>query len=150
MSLDVYLHLPGSQCQVEPGRIFIRDDGATRAISRDEWDRRFPGREPVTMTQEEPTDLVYQANITHNLSGMADEAGLYEPLWHPEALGFTTAQQLITPLRTGLQVLQADPARFQSLNPPNGWGTYEGLVQFVAAYLAACEQYPEATVSVWV
>jgi hypothetical protein len=46
--------------------------------------------------------------------------------------------------------LQADPARFQSLNPSNGWGTYEGLVQFVTAYLAACVQFPDATVSVWV
>lgn len=30
--------------------IFVRDNGAIREISREEWDRRNPGQEPVTFT----------------------------------------------------------------------------------------------------
>ena len=40
---------------------------------------------------------VYQANITHNLTKMADAAGIYMVCWRPEELGFTKAGQLSTP-----------------------------------------------------
>ncbi len=30
----------------------------------------------------------------------------------------------------------------------NGWGTYKNFVPWVAKYLAACEEYPDADVSV--
>jgi hypothetical protein len=87
-------------------------------------------------------------NITHNLNQMASEAGLYEAMWRPDEHGLTTATQLIEPLEKGLALLESDPARFESFNPPNGWGDYAGLLRFVREYLAACKQYPEATVYV--
>ena len=150
MSLDVYLNLPGriGPAQEPRPRIFVREEGKTREISREEWDRRYPGREPVTLTSATPPERVYQDNITHNLNTMADEAGLYDALWRPEALGITKASQLLGYLRSGLQLLREEPERFRAFNPGNGWGTYEGLVAFVANYLTACEQYPEAEVSV--
>jgi hypothetical protein len=89
---------------------------------------------------------VYEANITHNLTTMAAEAGLYEVLWHPE-FG-TRARQLIEPLRAGLTKLQAQPERFTPFNAPNGWGTYAQFVPFIRQYLAACEAHPDAVVSV--
>ena len=61
----------------------------------------------------------------------------------------TKAEQLIAPLRVGLDVLRGDPKRFRQFNPENGWGDYEGLIEFVEEYLAACEMYPDADVSVW-
>jgi hypothetical protein len=146
MSLDVYLTLPGARPTGD--RIFIRENGANREISRAEWDARFPDREPVVMTSVDSAD-VYSANITGNLSKMAAEAGLYQALWEPHLFGIFTAQQLITPLRDGLALLRRDPERFKPFNPENGWGNYEGLVQFIADYLAACEQHPTAKVSVW-
>src|SRR5690242_14112191 len=92
--------------------------------------------------------VIYTRNITHNLNTMAGEAGIYEALWRPEEIGVTTAAQLIEPLRAGLAKLQAEPDRFRALNPVNWWGTYEGLLEFVAEYLAACEANPQATVTV--
>lgn len=148
MSLDVYLSLPGAANRREGTGIFIRENGATREITRTEWDERFPGREPVMAVDSEETDEVYSANITHNLGQMAHRAGLYAALWRPDENGTTKAGQLIAPLRAGLQQLRADPKLFQAFNPENGWGDYEGLVQFVERYLAACEQYPEADVRV--
>lgn len=92
---------------------------------------------------------VYSANITHNLNTMAEEAGIYEHLWRPEEIGIDKAAQLIEPLRNGLKLLRSDPSRFQKHNPSNGWGAYEHLVSFVEGYLRACEENPDADVSVW-
>lgn len=91
---------------------------------------------------------IYDANITHNLNKMAEEAGIYEHLWRPEEIGVTKAQQLIAPLRAGLELMKADPARFKKHNASNGWGMYEHFVPFVEKYLAACEENPNATVEV--
>lgn len=149
MSLDVYLELEGIQTLASDRLIPIRDDGQNTLITRDEWDRRFPGRTPHTISQSPDTITVYEANITHNLNSMADEVGIYKHLWRPDEIGIDKAEQLIAPLREGLARLQADPERCKKLNPANGWGTYELLVSFVREYLAACQEYPDATVRVW-
>jgi hypothetical protein len=91
---------------------------------------------------------VYWRNITHNLNRMADEAGIYKHLWRPDEIGVSRAGDLIQPLRDGLAVLESDPERFKQFNPANGWGSYEGLVDFVREYLAACEANPDAEIEV--
>lgn len=148
MSLDVYLVMKGFTKTHDGSGIFVRENGATKEISRAEWDERFPNREPVVLEKQYESDTVYESNITHNLNKMADEAGIYSHLWRPEEIGINKAEQLIEPLKTGLKLLKSDPARFGKLNPSNGWGTYEGLVNFVTAYLDACIRYPQAEVSV--
>lgn len=101
----------------------------------------------VYLTANHPT-TVYDGNITHNLTAMADAAGIYQHLWRPEELGITKAYDLIEPLQAGLERLRADPKTFKALNPPNGWGNYDGLVQFVSDYLAACIANPDADIEV--
>lgn len=123
MSLDVYL-LDGEE-RIEP----CEHCGGTGNVNH--------GR-----------DCVYEANITHNLTTMAEAAGVYQALWRPEEIGVTKAGQLVTLLRDGLNRLIVDQERFEELNPKNGWGTYEGLVAFVSRYLEACEANPEAAISV--
>ena len=91
---------------------------------------------------------IYDANITHNLNKMADAAGIYKHLWRPEEIEITKAAQLIEPLREGLALLLSDPERFKEFDPENKWGDYDGLVDFVRSYLAACEENPNATVEV--
>jgi hypothetical protein len=145
MSLDVWLTVDEDVEQAPV--IYIREDGQSRPISRDEWDERFPNRVPITAAPVQGRAFDY--NITHNLGKMADEAGVYQHLWCPEEIGITKAAELIEPLEAGLKLLIAEPDRFKALNPSNGWGNYEGLVAFVAAYLKACEDYPYATVNVW-
>ena len=149
MSLDVYLRMPiYLDMPMKEGKIYIREDGQNKEITRKEWDERFPNREPVIDMSMDVTEI-YSSNITHNLGRMAREAGVYKALWRPDENGITKANQLIEPLREGLTLLRADPNRFREFNPENGWGDYEGLYTFVAKYLDACEQYPEADVSVW-
>lgn len=94
----------------------------------------------------EARNVYYTRNITHNLNEMAEEAGIYEALWRPEEIGVNKASQLISPLSEGWTKLVANPQHFKQFNPENGWGCYEGLVEFVADYLEACEQHPNAEV----
>ncbi|MGV3723628.1 MAG: hypothetical protein ACO1SX_22250 [Actinomycetota bacterium] len=147
MSLDVYLMQPGRVIEAPVERIYIRENGARREISREEWEARWPGTEPVTVTEAEG-ECVYSANITHNLNRMADAAGVYRHLWRPEEVGATHARDLIDPLAAGVNLLHAEPERFRALNPDNGWGNYEGLVEFAEEYLAACREYPDAELRV--
>jgi hypothetical protein len=77
---------------------------------------------------------------------MADAAGIYECLWHPEDNLISNASQMIEPLQAGLALLEADPERFKKLNAPNGWGSYEHFVPFVRNVLRACQEYPDAEV----
>ncbi len=90
----------------------------------------------------------YNANITHNLNKMADEAGIYQHLWRPEEIGITKAGQLIEPLEKGLALMKSDPERFKKFNAPNGWGLYEHFIPWIENYLSACKEYPEADVGV--
>lgn len=90
---------------------------------------------------------VFEGNITHNLGGMADAAGIYKALWRPEEIGVVHAWQLVDLLTDGLALLRSDPERFRAMEPDNGWGTYEGLCEFVEQYLAACKEHPDADVT---
>ena len=66
-------------------------------------------------------DVVYSANITHNLGKMADKAGIYKHLWMPDEIGVTHAKQLIEPLREGLRKLKKSPDYYKQFDSPNGW-----------------------------
>ncbi len=101
----------------------------------------------VYLTAVRPTD-VFEGNVTHNLGGMASEAGIYKHLWRPDEIKITKAEQLIEPLTVGLLLLISNPERFKKLNPDNGWGDYEGLVEFVRSYLKACKENPDAEIRV--
>lgn len=151
MSLDVYLDADVPPLAPTGGSgIFIRRNGQTVEMTRDEWGRAFPCQDPVVVTAEcDVNTRVYSANITHNLGKMADAAGIYQHLWRPEELGIKTAAELIEPLQAGLDRLRDDPEAFKKHNAPNGWGLYEHFVPFVEKYLAACREHPNAVVSTW-
>ena len=92
---------------------------------------------------------LYESNITHNLGKMAAECGpLYEALWRPDEHGLVKAGQLVETLTLGLEALRADPDKFAPYEPENKWGSYDGLVAFVADYLEACKSHPDALVRV--
>ena len=148
MSLDVYLTVPGANIQRQGSGIFIREEGTTKEITREEWDRRNPGSTPVTFHGKEWSDKVFHGNITHNLARMAEAVGLYKPLWRPEEIGVERAEQLIPLLEEGLATLKECPDIAKGFNPSNGWGAYETLVAFVERYLAACREWPQAEVEV--
>jgi len=93
-------------------------------------------------------DRVYWANITHNLTLMAEAAGIYGVLWRPGENGIKTASQLIEPLRKGISAMKADPDRYETYNSPNGWGTYANFLPWLEELLKACEENPNTRVRV--
>lgn len=101
----------------------------------------------VYLMVTKPTEIFWR-NITHNLGQMADKAGIYKELWRPEEVGITKAAQLIKPLELGLERLKSAPELYREMNPSNGWGDYDGLVEFVEQYLTACRNTPDATIEV--
>lgn len=146
MSLDVYLRIP-DKTEVVDAKIYIRENGQNKSITFDEWNARYPDREPI-YAPETVSDTVFDYNITHNLNRMAAEAGLYDCMWRPDEHDMRHARDLIGPLRRGLETLASDQERFAAFNPENGWGDYAGLVDFAKAYLLACEKWPDAEVTV--
>lgn len=91
---------------------------------------------------------VFDANITHNLNKMAEAAGIYKCLWRPDENSIEKAHQMIVPLSEGLADLIANPAKYKKFDPPNGWGSYEGFVEFVKNVLTACIENPNADIEV--
>jgi hypothetical protein len=93
-------------------------------------------------------ECVYDANITHNLNTMTDNAGIYKHLWRPDELNIKQAKELIDPLTFGLEYLKKEPEYFEQFNAPNGWGLYKHFVPFVEKYLNACKEYPNAIINI--
>lgn len=107
----------------------------------------------VYLEVTEPT-TIYDKNITHNLSTMAtacvvsETLTLYDVLWCPHECELYEACELIPLLEAGFKELQSDPQFFKRYNPQNGWGSYEGLLDYVYNYLVACKLNPHAMVQV--
>lgn len=91
---------------------------------------------------------VFDRNITHNLVAMAEEAGIYHPLWRPDEINAVYAREIIPFLERGLEKLKADPERFEKHNADNGWGLYEHFVPFVEDVLKGCRENPDAEIRV--
>lgn len=94
---------------------------------------------------------LFSKNITHNLNEMAEACGLYDVLWHASSVVDgkpvqPKASTLTDQIEKGLQELIADPEKYKQYNPDNGWGDYDGLVEFAATCLEACKQFPDAAV----
>ena len=74
---------------------------------------------------------------------------LYDVLWRPdEQQGLKYARDIADLLDEGWNILLADPNKFKIFNPSNGWGSYEGLCDFVYRYRNACWDNPDAELSV--
>ena len=101
----------------------------------------------VWLTNEQSVE-VFDGNITHNLTKMAKEAGIYFALWRPEEVFIEKAWELVHPLSKGFRTLCSDPEHFRTLNPTNGWGTYDHFIEFVGNYLLACIAFPDADINV--
>lgn len=92
-----------------------------------------------------PTTLaIGDWNCTSNLARMWREAGADLAEFHGKL-----ASECIPLLKLAIDVLRADPERFEAMNPENGWGSYEDLIPALGRLLALFESAPVATVHVW-
>ena len=100
----------------------------------------------VTLTLRGKT--VFDANITHNLNKMASACGVYYACWRPDEINCTKAKHILPMLKDGIEVLKADPEHYKKFDSPNGWGLYIHFLPWLEEYTHACEQNPEAKISV--
>jgi hypothetical protein len=96
--------------------------------------------------QEERIVDVYESNITHNLTKMAREAGIYQVLWRPEEIDITKANHLIAPLENAITDMEKRPFHYEKYNSENGWGTYADFLPWLRRLLEACKEFPDATI----
>jgi len=86
-------------------------------------------------------------NVTYNLGKMwyaaAAAAGIDQhKLIQIEGLTGIEAKLIV---RGVLDELMSDPETYRAMNPGNGWGSYEGLVEVAKTVYAACDDHPSAT-----
>lgn len=58
----------------------------------------------------------------------------------------TLGRDAIPTLENAILEMLKNPAMFKELNPPNGWGSYEGALEFLNELLIACTHHPKATI----
>lgn len=163
MSLNIYLKIKFPTVKRGTG-IFIRDKGQNRELSIEEVKEKFP--EATIEEYEYESEYIFDYNITHNLTDMAEEADLYKALWRPYLLKPHTkfdnydsemafedsqtiyAEDLIPYLEAGLHKLHSNPEYYKKFNPKNGWGNYDSLFSCTRHYLDACKSRPKALVEV--
>lgn len=93
-------------------------------------------------------ETLWEANITHNLNTMADEAGIYGIVWRPEENGIRVAGDLTERLSEAIKLMEQNPPRFEQHNAPNGWGLYKHFLPWLKALKDASLMHPNAIVRV--
>ena len=91
-------------------------------------------------------ESMWSANMTHNLNKIAIEAGVYECLWRPDEIGVKYARDNISNLRFALGIFHLKYDELKKLNPSNGWGDIDGLIEVTQDFLKACIEYPNAII----
>jgi hypothetical protein len=88
---------------------------------------------------------LYWRNITHNVSPMWIEAGVYDALYESNG---KQAGEVLDALKAGYFDMITWPLTYQQLDPPNGWGDYEGALEFLRDFMVTCAKHPKAVIRV--
>lgn len=69
----------------------------------------------------------FEKNVTYNVSTMLKRAG-----FHPNIVNGLSAEVLRPVVRHAWQALVDNPEYFQKFDPENGWGSYNGVKNFLS------------------
>lgn len=88
-------------------------------------------------------------NYTSNVSGMWRTA-----LGGVDSLGELLdkrpkARDIEPRIRQAIAEMMESPGVFRAMEPPNGWGDYEGALDFLVWIADRCREMPDVTVEVW-
>jgi hypothetical protein len=93
---------------------------------------------------EYPACVFSVGNYTSNVSPMWAAA-----LGHPLAdLHGRGAADSLLALDAAIAAMAAEPARFEAMNPPNGWGSYEGALAYLQQLAHGCRTHPKTTIRI--
>lgn len=82
-------------------------------------------------------------NYTHNCNRMIRSAGFTE--W-PYSVDGWNAEELEPRLYAATVIMAADPETYRAMNPENGWGDYDSLMDQLGHVMDVCQKFPSATV----
>ncbi|MFJ4808526.1 hypothetical protein [Streptomyces longwoodensis] len=83
-------------------------------------------------------------NYTANVSGMWADALGY---WLADLNG-RTAGDCIDDLKRAVDDMEQRPHHYRAMNPANGWGNYEGALEYLRELLIACCAHPKAEIHI--
>lgn len=109
-----------------------------------------------SMREEDPDayhdHLNLEANYTYNVSPMFYEAFDLRKLDGTPAgirgLDGRTGDEAGKALDVAIQRMEADPDRFEKMNPENGWGDCDGALELLRKLRGWCAEYPDAVMCV--
>ena len=78
---------------------------------------------PAEQYQHDP----FEKNVTYNVATMLKRAG-----FHPIILNGRTAVELRPVVRHAWQLLIDQPEYFKKFDPENGWGSFNGVRDFIS------------------
>ena len=81
---------------------------------------------------------------TYNLSPMWHKALPF--LYGTRSLEGLNCRELLPRLEAGLYLIMTDFEGFRELNPPTGWGDFEGFLEIYTRFTVMCGKYPSGTV----
>jgi hypothetical protein len=87
------------------------------------------------------TDQQYGWNYTHNTNCMANAAVPGEATWWKRLHGMTGAAGAAF-LDQIVKAMEADPARFRAMDPPNQWGNYGEFLSLLREMRDAVPEHP--------
>lgn len=82
-------------------------------------------------------------NYTSNCAPMWREAGADLAEFHGKLAG-----ECAPILEKAIDVMRREPERFKAMNPPNGWGDYDSVIDRLVYLVEMLEAHPKATVVV--
>lgn len=100
-------------------------------------------------TGKEDHTVVDCGNYTGNVGNMYREAFPANPMGQRPGIHYIhsiKADMASGLLQMAISAMVDSPAIYKAMNPDNGWGSYEGALQFLKDILQACEDHPACTV----
>lgn len=97
----------------------------------------------MTVTPE--LEELFSANITHNLTRMWREAGVFDALYESEG---KRAADIVGALTEGVATMAREPDRFHAFSAPNKWGTYEQALPWLERVREACIESPYGVIHI--
>lgn len=92
-----------------------------------------------------PATIVDCGNYTYNVAPMFARAlggkGLND-------IDGEEAWKVIPKLEHAIEHMGTHAADYRELNPPNGWGNYDGALEYLRGVLKACKENPKCTIRI--
>ena len=99
----------------------------------------------VIDTGVEERTVVTVGNYTSNVAGMWKKALGYSL----RELDNKKADSCIEDLRKAIANMEDNPKEYKEMNPPNGWGDYEGALNYLRKLLDACVKNPKCKIDIF-